>query len=329
MDRRPLGRTSLEVTPLGLGLAAVGRPGYINIDHGRDIGDDSGVDAMEGRAHDVLDAAREAGVAYLDAARSYGLAEDFLASWLASREVVPGELTVGSKWGYAYTADWRVDADVHEEKDHSVRHLRDQWHESRERLGDHLGLYQIHSATFDTGVLDDRAVLDQLADFREEGLVIGVTVSGQSQRDLIRKSMEVAYDEVFLFEVVQATWNLLERSAERALEEASHEGIGVIVKEAVANGRLTGRNTGEIDLLERLEDAAAKAGVGPDGLALGAAVAQPWADVVLSGAATVDQLRSNLAATEVTWTDELDTLMAPFAEDPTTYWSTRGRLPWN
>src|ERR671915_482031 len=100
MELRPLGRTGLTVTPLGLGLAAPGRPGYINLGHGGDLAGRTDVEAIERNAHAVLDAAYDAGVRYFDAARSYGRAEGFLASWLDSRGLAPGSVVVGSKWGY-------------------------------------------------------------------------------------------------------------------------------------------------------------------------------------------------------------------------------------
>ena len=118
---RTLGATGLSVSPVGLGLAALGRPGYINLGHAGDVGD-TDVEAMERHAHAVLDAAYEGGVRYFDAARSYGRAEAFLASWLGRRGLSRGDVTVGSKWGYTYTADWRVDVDEHEVKDLSVEH---------------------------------------------------------------------------------------------------------------------------------------------------------------------------------------------------------------
>ncbi len=167
-----------RVSPIGLGLAALGRPAYINVGHGRDLAGDTDVSVLEGRAHAVLDAAYSAGVRYFDTARGYGRAEEFLASWLETRGVSPGDVTVGSKWGYVYTADWRIDAESHEEKDLSVDNLRRQAAESRELLGDHLALYQIHSATLESGVLDDAAVRDELARLREQGLRIGFTVTG-------------------------------------------------------------------------------------------------------------------------------------------------------
>ncbi|MET0973508.1 MAG: aldo/keto reductase, partial [Thermoleophilaceae bacterium] len=146
---------------IALGLAALGRPAYINLGHGEDVADPS-VDEMERAAHDVLDAAYEGGVRWFDAARSYGRAEAFLASWLRRRGLQRGDVTVSSKWGYRYTADWRIDAAQHEVKDLSVEHLRAQWSESHELLGEWLGIYQIHSATLDSGVLDDPAVREEL-----------------------------------------------------------------------------------------------------------------------------------------------------------------------
>src|SRR4051794_12866562 len=117
---RTLGATGLPVSPLGLGLAALGRPGYINLGHSGDVGD-TNVEAMERHAHEVLDAAYEGGVRYFDAARSYGRGEAFLASWLGRRGLSRDDVTVGSKWGYTYTAGWRVDVEEHEGKDLSGR----------------------------------------------------------------------------------------------------------------------------------------------------------------------------------------------------------------
>src|SRR5271165_1955455 len=111
---RLLGTTGLTVTPLGLGLAALGRPGYINLGHATDLAFDYDVAAMEARAHAALDAAWLAGVRYFDAARSYGRAEEFLGRWLAARRIPPGAAAIGSKWGYVYTAAWQVVAERHE-----------------------------------------------------------------------------------------------------------------------------------------------------------------------------------------------------------------------
>jgi len=316
---RTLGATGLPVTPLGLGLAALGRPGYINLGHAGDVGD-TAVEAMERHAHAVLDAAYEGGVRYYDAARSYGRAEAFLASWLERRGLSRGDVTVGSKWGYTYTADWRVDADEHEVKDLTVSTLRRQLAETRALIGEHLALYQIHSATLENGVLDDPEVRDELARLREAGVRVGFTATGPHQAATIERALEVGG-----FDAVQATWNLHERSATAALAAAHEAGLGVIVKEALANGRLTARGDAEA----RLVAAARERGTTPDALALAAVLAQPWVDVVLSGAATVDTLRSNVAALDAQWDAQAEEELAPLAEPPEEYWERRSELAWN
>jgi aryl-alcohol dehydrogenase-like predicted oxidoreductase len=310
---------NLAPSPIGLGLAAVGRPGYINLGHGEDLRGQTDVEAMERNAHVVLDAALDGGVRYFDAARSYGRAEAFLASWLQRRGLRPGEVTVGSKWGYIYTAGWEVDADPPEVKDLTAATLRRQVAESRAILGPQLRLYQIHSATLESGVLEDRDVLEELSRLREEGLAIGVSVTGPRQAETIRRALEVGS-----FDTVQATWNLLERSAGPALAEAHEAGLGLLVKEVLANGRLTARGGDSL-----LTEVAAERRTTPDALAFAAVLAQEWADVALSGATTVEQLESNLAALDVGYDDELDRRLAPLTEEPDRYWSTRGALPWN
>ena len=328
---RTLGRTGLKVSPIGLGLAALGRPGYINLGHAEDLEGEYHPAAMEKRAHDVLDAAWEAGVRYFDAARSYGQAEAFLGSWLTKRAIDPREVTVGSKWGYTYTAEWRVEAERHEVKEHSLPVLQRQWRESLSLLRDHLDLYQIHSATIESGVLDNRDVLAELARLKGEGMCLGLSLSGPRQVEALRKAMGVVFDGARLFDSVQATWNLLEPSAASALEEAHAAGMGIIIKEALANGRLTDRNRDQSFANGRaiLQREAARLSTSLDALALSSALARPWADVVLSGAVTIDQLHSNLAALGVAWDEEADSRLAALAESSEMYWKTRSELAWN
>ena len=236
---------------LGLGLAALGRPGYLNVGHGDELGDDRSVDALRARTHEVLDFAYEHGVRDFDVARSYGRGEEFLGEWLRAHN--PSGVRVSSKWGYVYTAGWEVAHDPPEVKHHDLPTFQRQLNETRENLGEWLGLYQIHSATPESGVLTTTRVLRAM---QETDLPLGVSVSGTGQAETIDAALALG-----LFDAVQATWNLHERAASDALARAHAAGLTVIVKEALANGRLADR----------------------DDVALAAALAQPWATVVLSG----------------------------------------------
>jgi len=325
-----LGTSGLAVSRLGLGLAAVGRPGYINLGRARDLGDRT-PQALYARAAELLDAARGAGMRYVDVARSYGRAEEFLARWLRERDVPRGVITIGSKWGYRYTAGWRIDAPVHEEKQLSLDRFSTQLAETRAQLADRLDLYQIHSATSDA--LEDESLLAALVEGRRTGSyrAVGLTLSGAASRRVLELALAARVDGERVFDCVQATFNCLEPSLGDLLAAAHAAGLGVIVKEALANRRLTDANDRLEDraLVTTLRAAAAARGSGVDQLALAFVLTRPWADVVLSGAATLAQLASHVAALDTVLDDVERALLDAAAEPATRYWATRATLPWS
>lgn len=321
----PLSRLAEATAPtarLGMGLAAVGRPGYLNLARDRDLPADRTPDALRARTHELLDAAYAQGVRYVDTARSYGRAEEFLGQWITAHPEA-SDLVIGSKWGYAYTANWRVSADVHEVKDHSVAMYDAQRAESAELLGDHLDLYQVHSVTPDSPVLTDPALQERLAALARTGVWVGLSVSGPDQADAVRAALDIRPGGEPLFRSVQATYNLLEPSVGEALAQAREAGLSVIVKEAMANGRLAPEAAPQ-----PLREVAQECGAGTDAVALAALLYKPWVSVVLSGAVTVEQLFSNLHAVTVDLTAEQLDRLAGLAEEPESYWRRRAELPW-
>jgi aryl-alcohol dehydrogenase-like predicted oxidoreductase len=317
MPAAALGAAGPVVSRIGLGLAALGRPAYITGGREDDLPDRS-VAGLRARTFSMLDAAYAAGIRYVDAARSYGRAEEFLGDWLAERGYP--DAVVGSKWGYRYTGGWRLDADQQEVKEHSLAMFAAQLAQSRALLGERLALYQVHSVTADSGLFTDVPLLTALARLRAEGVIIGVTTSGPGQAETVRRVLELTVDGQQLVTSAQVTWNLLEPSVGPAAAEAAAAGWAVLAKEAVANGRLTpaGGPPAPVTAL------AAARGVTEDAIALAAALAQPWASVVLSGAVTRAQLDANLTALTVGRLPALD-----LAESPRAYWAARAARPWH
>jgi aryl-alcohol dehydrogenase-like predicted oxidoreductase len=322
-----LGRSGPILSGFGLGLAALGRPAYITVGHAGDLPQGRSVEAMEAHAHRVLDQAFALGVRYFDAARSYGRAEAFLRSWVQSRGIREEEIAIGSKWGYRYTGEWQVDGRVQEVKDHGVQMLSAQSAESMSILGPYLDLYQIHSAAPETRVLENEQVISQLLRLRDRGLFLGVTVTGLSQLETLRRAVDLRFDGAPLFSAVQATWNLLERSAEPGLREAHEAGLAVLVKEPLANGRLTPRGDAGKD--GPLRAVAERLGSSADAVALAFVAKEPWADIVLLGAATEEQVASNLRARELKLGEEELRLLQGMRLTAEEYWSQRARLSWN
>lgn len=339
---------SSSLPRMGLGMAALGRPGYINLDRASIFGsNDRTVEKMQTQANLVLDrlfeessssSSMESPRPWLDCARSYGLSEKFVGDYLRSHQIDPKSVYVSSKWGYTYVADFKVElppGEKHEVKDHSTENFLKQVQETDELLGEYLDLYQIHSATFDSGILTDVRAHEALALCRQQrGWALGLSVSGPEQGDIIREAMKIrvslggdkSAQDVPLFDSVQCTFNVLEQRPTEALVEAHQAGLDIIIKEGLANGRAL-RNPAILEYSQKLN-------CEPDQLALACILAQPFCPRVLSGAVTPEQLSSNLKAQEVAQQllqnkALLLEIMDATRIDSETYWSDRAALAWN
>ena len=113
--------------------------------------------------------------------------------------------------------------------------------------------------------------------------------------------------------------------------DAHQSGIGVIVKEAVANGRLTSRNNDAsfFNKKEQLQAIAKKYNVGIDAISIAYILRQPWVSTVLSGAANQEQLISNLKAPKVKLNERELNIINSMVETPKEYWGIRSELEWN
>ena len=313
---------------IGLGLAALGRPAYLTGGRNHDLGDARSVEDMRTVTATVLDAAYAGGIRYVDAARSYGRAEEFLANWLNSRSDIT-DIEVASKWGYRYVGDWRMDSEVHEVKEHTLKAFTAQLRETRALLGERLDLYQVHSMTEDSPVLSDAQLQHALGELRDEGVGVGLSTSGPRQPEVIRAALALEVNGAPLFSSVQSTWNLLETSSGAALSEARDAGVSVVIKEVFANGRLAPGTTDASPGVQKALRLAAELQIGLDQLAIAAALQQPWKPRVLSGAVTTAQVHSHLAGTDIELPQHVADELAGQSEEPVEYWAARSQREWS
>ena len=310
---------------LGLGLAALGRPGYINLGHHQSIGEDKSKKAMKNQCHRVLDHAYKRGIRYFDVARVYGESEEFLSSWIRVQNQFAG--FVGSKWGYEYLAEWNVETDQHERKDHSHSFLKKQWVETRMNLGKSIDLYQIHSVTPDSNVLKDKDVIQELHSIKKGGVDIGISTSGLQQKETITELLEINKSEK-LFTFVQCTINIFEQSCIEVLKMASEQGINVIAKEIFANGRLTDLNDNlHQEKFIQVKKVASKLNITIEDLALIWVYQLTFVKIVLTGASTINQLDKNINSL-----NKIDIELPSLDNYQLTqldYWNTRKSLSWN
>lgn len=359
----------------GLGMAALGRPGYINLnrhlifDNNNNNNNSNNqkrssirsVEQMKQQTNLVMDQVfrlcyqqnnntnNQKLIPWFDCARSYGLSEQYVGEYLRANHISPNDVYVSSKWGYTYVADFNIslnDGMPHEIKDHSLRNFYKQFQESINYIGEYIKLYQIHSATFESGILTNHIVHNALNDCKDKYLwKIGLSVSGPNQSDIIYEAMKIRVNDKPLFDSIQVTYNVFEQSTQKALHDAYHAGFDIIIKEGLANGRILSHPI-IIQYSKQLN-------CSPDSLALGCIIAQQYHQQqealsftphVLSGAITSEQYQSNYDAyriaeqflftrnngsSTITTTQLLKDIMSSCQMNSETYWLERSALQWN
>lgn len=309
-------------------MAALGRPEYINIR--LDDAIDKSEKVFKNNTFSVLDEAYKLGVRYFDTAPSYGKGEAFLNEWNNTKN--HEDVILGTKWGYTYKANWELGySGKHEVKEHSLEKLKEQWQVSKEMLPK-LKYYQVHSATFESGLLENQAVLNQLYNIKKEtGLQIGITTSGYNQKDVLEAALKVEIDGESLFDSFQVTYNVFEQSTFPVLSKLIKSGKTVIIKEALANGRVFQNKKFSsyqkgYGIMKQLSE---KYKVGFDAIALRFVMDNLNPTYVLSGASNKIQLEQNLKALSFSFTKEELDVFKTLKVDSKDYWQERSNMNWN
>lgn len=316
-----------ENNPIGLGTAAIGRPQYININQENKA--PFSLATFKEKGIEMLNYAYDKGIRYYDTAPGYGLAEQLLIDWL--KEKNDPNIIVATKWGYTYVANFDPAASIHEVKEHSLKKLNEQWEVSKQ-LYPYIKNYQIHSATFESGVLENQAVLERLFQLKEEHkLKVGLTTTGSNQAEVLQKAIDVQFNGKQLFEVFQCTYNVLDQSIYDLGRQIISNGKQLVIKEALANGRLFSNKTYPRyhALYAKLETLSEKYEVGVDAINLKFCSTKLPGSIVLSGANKPEYLFQNLKAKEIQLNPQEIEELTEFKTTSKLYWEERKKLTWN
>jgi len=295
---------------IGLGTAAIGRPSYINIRKDKDTSAFSH-EVFRQQGIEILESAYKQGIRFFDTAPGYGMAEQMLIDWL--KETKKTDIDAASKWGYTYVANFAPDAEKH-------------------ALLAHLKIYQIHSATLETGVLENERILNRLAELKEEhDLIIGLTTTGANQLEILKKALDVNVNGKELFTSFQVTYNIFDQSLASIASKFSPQNKLLVIKEAMANGRIfpNEKYSHYNKAYNLLNSLAQKYNVGPDAIALRFCIDSIPIYKVLSGAANEQHLSDNLKANNFELKAEEVKMLKGLAVNPIQYWNERKQLAWN
>lgn len=316
MEYTTLGPTGTQISKLCFGTWRFGHES------------DGVVETTKEEAHELLDAAHDHGINFIDTANRYGdppgTSEKYLGEWLADHD--REDFVVASKVGL----------DVGEGRNRnglSRKHIRWQIEETLERLNtDYLDLYYIHR-------LDDRTPIEEtmstLSKLVEEGTVRHLGASTMAAWELIELLWESDVEGLESIEIVQPpvdatlqNWQRYERfNLHRYLEVCAKHDIGVVPYSPLAGGFLTGKYERNADVpkgsradldpenfdrkylsdrawdvLDAVRDVADELNATPAQVALRWVIEQeqfPGGMVPLSGARTQEQLEENVGAVDL------------------------------
>ncbi|WP_166830990.1 aldo/keto reductase [Thalassoroseus pseudoceratinae] len=215
MQSRALGRTGLNVSPIGFGAFKIGRNQNIKYPSGYDLPDESS-------ASRILNSVLDAGITYIDTAPAYGLSEERIGRHLANRRE---EFTLSSKIGetfengvstYSFTAD-----SVRSSVERSLQRLQT----------DRLDAVFIHSNGKDLDILQNTDAVPTLQDLKQSGKIRAIGLSGKTPA-----GAAAALDWA---DVLMVEYHLEDRSHEEVLHRAANAGIGVVIKKGLAAGHLS------------------------------------------------------------------------------------------
>lgn len=266
---------------------------------------------------------------YFDTAPGYGLAEGLVLEWLKTKN--DKTIEIATKWGYTYTANFDTNATIHEVKEHSLAKLNEQWGYSKLLLP-YLKVYQIHSATIETGVLENTEVLAKLAFLKKtHHLKIGITTTGTNQVEVLKKALEILVDGEPIFDLFQVTYNFLDQSLKEMLAELISQNKSIVVKEAMANGRIfrNERYPNYNEMYSILDNLSKKHKVGIDAISLKYCEQTITNSIVLSGASNTKQLKENLKMNSFSLSIDDIEILNSFKTAPESYWIERKKLQWN
>ena len=203
-----------KVTPIGFGAFKIGRNQRINYPAGYDLPD-------EASATKLLNGVLDLGVNYIDTAPSYGLSEERIGKAVSHRRAEfflatkVGETFEGGQSAYDFSAD-AIEA--------SVRRSLERLHTEV------LDLVLIHAPRDDLRVLKSTDVVAVLQGLREKGMIREIGFSGHTV-EAFRSALDFS-------DAIMATYHADDTTLTPVLDEAARRGIHVIVKKALAAGRL-------------------------------------------------------------------------------------------
>lgn len=220
LPKRPLGKTGIQVSCLGLGTVKFGRTHNLRYAEKFNLPDDDQLKRL-------LDVARESGINLLDTAPAYGYSEERLGGLLKKSRK---DWIISTKAGEEFTVNKASDQ-AQSWFDFSAKQIRLSVERSLRRLQtDYLDLVLIHSDGEDEKILTQTDALATLIQLKQEGWIRAHGISSKTTSGgLLAAGM---------MDVVMVTYNQQQPEDTSVIEACAKTGTGVLLKKVFASGQV-------------------------------------------------------------------------------------------
>lgn len=215
MKERVLGKTKFRVSEIGFGCWPMGGESY-----GK-VRDEDSLQALE--------TAWDAGVNFFDTADVYGEghSEELLGQFFKEKRRDLAYITTKVGWDFSHSGG--------HQKNFQPTYIRSACEKSLKRLGiEAIDLYQLHNPSLE--LIQKREIFGVLEGLKKQGKIrrIGISVHTEVEAFAALQDSRV--------EAIQVIFNFLDqRMAERVFPEAEKQDVGVIAREPLASGLLSGK----------------------------------------------------------------------------------------
>ncbi|MBL4886198.1 MAG: aldo/keto reductase [Planctomycetaceae bacterium] len=215
MKKTPLGKTGLNVSPIGFGSFKIGRNQKTKYPTAYDRPSDQ-------ESTRLLNAVLDLGINLIDTAPAYGLSEERIGAAISHRR---DEFVLATKTGECFEDGESV-------YDYSGPATRTSIERSLRRLKtDVLDIVYIHSDGRDEWIQNQTDVVETLQQLKTEGLIRSIGFSG---KDVAGVELALSWADL-----VMAEYHIEDTSHAEIINKAAELGIGVVVKKGLASGHLT------------------------------------------------------------------------------------------
>ncbi|MEO1198688.1 MAG: aldo/keto reductase [Pseudomonadota bacterium] len=335
MERRRLGRTDLDVSAICLGTMTWGEQNTEAEGHQQmDLALDRGIDFFDTAELYAIPPKPE----------TAGRTEEIIGTWFKARGNRDKVILATKIVGRSDRMDWFRDGGTL--ADLSANQVREAVEKSLKRLQtDYIDLYQVHWPDREVSMFGSNPTvyatpdkkpevpieetLETLYRLVEEGKIRHIGLSNESAWGTMRYLHLAETHGWPRVQSIQNAYSLVNRTFEVGLAEiATREDVGLLAYSALAQGYLTGKyRDGALpkrsrkqlfDRLQRYEKPGAEAAVNayldlaaehdldPSQMAIKFAMTRPFMTSVIIGATTLEQLKTDIAAADLPWAEDLE-----------------------